>query len=174
MDRKSLWAVTLIILFWSPLWAFSQVSTASLQGTVADQSEASIPGVEVTVTNVDTGSDRTVITDDAGRYRAPQLAIGNYEVKAELVGFRSVVRSGINLTVGQQAVVHITLEVGEISEVVVVTGLASLVNTTSSEISGLVDSKTMRDLPLNGRNYVSLALLQPGVSFSGRLAPPGQ
>ena len=173
MDSKSLWAVTLIILFWSPLWAFSQVSSASLQGTVTDQSEASIPGVEVTVTNVDTGSDRTVITDDAGRYRAPQLAIGNYEVKAELIGFRTAVRSGINLTVGQQAVVDITLEIGEISEVVEVTGLASLVNTTSSEISGLVDSKTMRDLPLNGRNYVSLALLQTGVTFSGRLAPSG-
>lgn len=147
----------------SPASAFAQVTTATISGTVKDETGGVLPGVTLTVKHLDTEIGRTLVTDEGGRYRVPQLALGNYEVQAELPGFRTGVRSGITLAVGQEAVVNFTLNVGEITEKVVVTGEAPLVETTSSAISGLVDDKKIRDLPLNGRSFEQLALLQTGV-----------
>lgn len=152
-----------------PLLAFAQVSTATLQGTVKDQTGALIPGVTIAVVHKDTGTSRNALTDDAGRYVVPQLPIGAYEVRGELKGFQTSVRSGITLTVGLQAVVDLVLKVGDVQQEVVVTGEAAPVDTTSSGVSALVDSKTMRELPLNGRNFVQLAQLQVGVSGSQRI-----
>lgn len=142
----------------------AQVTTATISGTVSDSSGAVIPGAKITIRNVDTGISRTVMSDTGGRFSAPQLPIGNYETRVEAAGFQTVIRSGLELTVGREAVVNITVPVGTVSEQVTVTGDAPLVQTTSTEISSLVNSKTIEDLPLNGRNYVQLITLQPGVT----------
>ena len=145
----------------SPLLA--QRGGGKIEGTVADSTGAVLPGVEVTITEVNTAQSRLAITGDAGRYSAAQLATGDYEIRAELAGFQAGVRQGIRLLIGQEAVVDFSLEIGSISEEVVVTGEAPLVNTTSSTLSSVINENQVHDLPLNSRNITQLALLTPGV-----------
>ena len=141
--------------------AWGQV-TASISGKVEDPSGASVPGATVTVKNVETGATRTVATDAAGNYRALSLAVGGYEVRAEKPGFKTAVRSGISLVVGQEAVVGLKLEVGEVVEEVSVSAEAPLVNTTTATVSGLVGERQVKDLPLNGRSFDNLIVLNAG------------
>ena len=141
--------------------------SATISGTVTDDTGGILPGVSVIVTHLDTARAREVVTDDEGRYRASNLALGNYQVEAGLTGFQTTIRSGITLTVGQQADIDLALSVGAITERVVVTGDAPLVDTQSSTVTSLVDDRTIRDLPLNGRDFSQLATLQVGV-----YAPP--
>jgi hypothetical protein len=145
----------------------AQVTTGTISGVVQDPSGAAIAGAAVTVRNLDTGTARSVISDAGGRYTAPDLSLGNYEVQAQQSGFQTEIRSGITLTVGREAVVNLSLRVGQISEKILVTGEAALVESTTSAMSSLVDQRTIRDLPLNGRSYDQLALLQPGVVSMG-------
>src|SRR5262252_9298826 len=145
----------------------AQVTTATIAGVVQDSSGAVIPGVSVTVKNLDTATARTVMTDEGGRYTVPELTLGNYEVEAQLPGFQTEVRSGITLTVGRAAVVNFALKVGQLSDKVTITEEAPLVESTTSAMSSLVDARTIRDLPLNGRSWDNLALLQPGVVSVG-------
>ena len=156
---------TCIFLMLAP-YGFAQMTTATLLGTVQDETGGVLPGASVTVVNLDTGITRTVLTDDEGRYRAASLSLGNYEVRAELVGFNTAVRTGIRLTVGREAIVDLTMRVGEVTEEVIVTGDAPLVDTKSATLSALVDEKKILDLPLNGRSVSSLSLLQTGVTFA--------
>ncbi len=153
---------SVLLLFSSQILA--QVTTATIVGTVRDETGAMLPGVTIAVKNLDTGVMRTLITDDVGRYRVPALQPGGYELRAGLAGFQVRVRRGITLAVGQEAVVDMVLKVGELTEEVVVIGEAPLVDTTSSTITGLVDDRQICDLPLNGRSFTQLALLQAGVS----------
>ena len=146
----------------SPI-VLAQATTATVSGIVEDATGGILPGASVTVRNLDTGITRTALTDDEGRYYAPNLTLGNYEVQAELEGFKTEVRTGIRLTVGRDAIVDFTLDVGEITERVEVRGEAPLVETTKSVVAGLVDEKTITELPLNGRSFDQLALLHPGV-----------
>ncbi len=155
-------AIAVLFLAFSPA-AVAQVITGSITGTVSDETGAVLPGVEVTVQNQDTGVSRTTISDDQGAYRAISLSLGPYEVRAELAGFQTIIRSGITLTVGREAVVDLTLRVGAITEQVFVTGEAPLVETTRATVADLVDEKKIRDLPLNGRDFIQLAILQAGV-----------
>src|SRR6058998_1877994 len=90
--------------------AFAQITTGTISGTVTDSTGAVVPGVNVTLKSVEKGITRTVRTDEGGRYRAPELALGSYEISVEAGGFESVVRSGITLTVGREAVVDFTLD----------------------------------------------------------------
>lgn len=120
----------------------AQVTTGTISGTVSDSTGAVIPGANVAIRNIDTGISRTVSTDAAGRYTAPQLGLGNYEVTAEAPGFQSVVRSGITLTVGREATVNFTLQVRAVAERITVTGEAPLVNATSATVGSLVDQGT--------------------------------
>jgi outer membrane receptor protein involved in Fe transport len=147
------------------LWAQS----GTILGTVQDESQAVLPGVSVTATNTETNQSQTTITDDEGRFRLPLLPLGLYEVRAELTGFTTGIRRPITLTVGREAVVDFSLTVGQISEEVVVSGEAPLVETTSAITAGLVDDKKIRDLPLNGRDFAQLALLQEGVVTSTKI-----
>lgn len=142
--------------------AFGQ-TVATILGVARDETGAVLPGVSIQVKAVETGSVRTIITDEAGRYRVPQLSVGAYEVQAELPSFQTSVRSGINLSLGREAVVDFVLRVGERSETVEVSGEAPLVETTNASLGALVDEVKIRELPINGRDYASLALLQPGV-----------
>ena len=120
-------------------------------------------GVAVTVKDLETGATRTLVSDDTGSFRALSLPIGPYEVKAEKAGFKTQVRSGINLAVGQDAVVNLHLDVGDLAQVVNVSESVPLVNTTTSSVSGLVGEREVKDLPLNGRSFDDLMTLNPGV-----------
>ncbi|MBI4445322.1 MAG: TonB-dependent receptor [Acidobacteria bacterium] len=143
-------------------FAMAQLPTGTISGVIRDASGGVLPGVTIALTNVETGQSRTVLTDDSGNYKAVALAVGRYELKAEMTGFKTVVRH-IGLAVGQEAVVDFELPVGEVSEEVQVTGEAPLVNTTSSSLGGLVSDQKVADLPLNGRNFIDLAFLQPAI-----------
>lgn len=156
-------AVVTVMLVRQCLWA--QVTTGAILGTVTDSTGAAMPGVTLTIKNVDTGISRTVTTDATGRYQARQLPVGTYEVTAEASGFQTLTRRGITLTLGREAVVDLALQVGGVTEQVEVTGEAPLIETTSSSVSGLVSEAQMRDLPLNARSYEQLAFLQPNVYY---------
>src|ERR1700680_4434904 len=159
--------VLLISLILGACLVSAQVTTGTISGIVQDPSGAAIAGAEVTIKNVDTGTTRTLTSDPSGRYTAPDLPLGNYEVQAQHSGFQTEIRSGITLTVGREAVVNLSLRVGQLSDKVVVTGEAPLVESTTPAFSSLVDERTIRDLPLNGRSYDQLALFQPGVVTMG-------
>ena len=143
--------------------AMGQSTTATILGTIRDQTGAVLPGVSVQVINQETGRIRNTVTDARGRYRVPALELGSYTVQSSISGFRTLSRSGIVLTVGSEAVVDLAMEVGQVAESVTVTGEAPLVETTNAQVSGLVGERQIRDLPLNGRSYDQLAFLQPGV-----------
>ena len=154
----------LLVLFISFLAARASAQTAAtISGTVEDSGRSVLPGVTVTVRNAETSLVRTVATGPEGRYVIPGLPPGVYDLRAELASFKPHVRPGLRLTIAQAVVVNITLEVGGLSETVTVTGDTPLVNTSSAELSYLVGADTIDALPLNGRNYTDLALLQPGV-----------
>jgi outer membrane receptor protein involved in Fe transport len=144
------------------VWA--QTVGAGLQGTVSDPSGAVIAGAAVQITNVGTGAVRTLSTDQSGRWREPVLPPGDYEIRVSATGFQTSIRQGIHLGVGQDAVLDLRLEVGANTTEVRVDAQAATVNLVSGAVSGLVDQKQMRDLPLNGRSFQQLALLQPGVN----------
>src|SRR5262249_33648610 len=111
-----------------------------------------------------TGLTRTAVGAEDGSYRFSALPVGPYEVRAEQPGFQTQVRSGLTLTVSQEAVVNFTLQVGAIEQTVAVTAEAPLVNTTSGALGGLVEERRVAELPLNGRNFIDLTLLQPGIT----------
>ena len=142
--------------------AWSQIS-ASLSGTVTDQSGAAVSGASITVRDLDTGLSRTTITNQAGRYQVSALPVGQYEVRARKDDFAEAIRSGIRLVVEQDAVADLSLRVGAVNEEVKVTGDAAVVNVTTQDISGLVGEQQIRDLPLNGRSYDLLLTLNPGI-----------
>src|SRR3989454_7450938 len=137
---------------------------ASVQGTISDATGAVLPGASVNVKNSGTGSSVELVTDERGRYLAPVLQPGEYEIQASLPGFQTVSRRGIRLAVGQNAVVDIKLEVGQVTNQIEVVADANPINLTSAALSGLVNDKQIRDLPLNGRSFQQLALLQTGVN----------
>ena len=142
--------------------AFAQVS-ATLSGIVTDPSDAAVVGAAVTAKEVDTGITRATTTNDAGRYDLFELPVGLYEIRVKKQGFSEEVRTGIQLVVGQEAVVNLALRLGHIEEQVKVKENAPIVSTTTSDISGLVGEQQVRDLPLNGRSYDLLLELNPGV-----------
>jgi hypothetical protein len=137
-------------------------TTASISGKVEDPAGAPVSGAMVTVTSVETGATRSATTDEAGNYKILSLHLGAQEVKAEKPGFKPVVRTGVDLIVGQEAVVNLHLEVGELAQSLTVTEEAPVVNTTTSPVSGVVGSGEVKDLPLNGRGWDNLITLNPG------------
>ncbi len=141
----------------------AQVVGATLSGTVMDSAGAAIPNAQVSVKNVATGTTREVTTDSAGFYTVPNLIPGNYEVSYSAKGFKTNVSTGVILTVGAQQVLNSSMTVGEVSQRVVVTGEAPIVELASSAITGEVSASTVRELPLNGRSWTDLAALSPGV-----------
>ena len=127
--------------------------SSTILGTVQDETDAVLPGVSVTATNLETNQSRTVINDDEGRYRVSQLSSGSYEVQAELSGFSTGVRRPISIALDSQAVVNFSLSIGQITERVVVTGEAALVETTSAVTSGLVDARQIRCPSMGGISF---------------------
>ena len=155
-------AILFILLICASL-AVAQLDTGTISGTVRDQSGGAVPGVAIAIRNVATGITRSLVTNAAGRYEAAALPVGSYEVRASLAGFQTLVRSGITLTVGRNAVVDLALQVGEVAQSITVAGEASFVETTTATVSNLVNEKRVMDIPLNNRDLTQLAFLQPGV-----------
>ncbi len=149
----------LLALAASPAWA--QV-TAAISGQVKDATGGVVVAATITVKNLETGAARAVTTDADGNYRVLSLPLGAQEVRAEKTGFRTAVRTGINLEVGQEAVVDLRLEVGEIAQAVTVLEQAPVVNTTTASVSGVVGEREVKELPLNGRSFDNLIALNPG------------
>ena len=145
--------------------------TASISGKVEDATGAAVGGATVTFKNVETGATRVINTGESGAFRALSLPVGRMEVKAEKTGFKSAVRTGINLEVGQEAVVSLQLEVGEFAQQVIVSAEAPVVNTTTSSVSGVVGEREVKDLPLNGRSFDNLITLNPGAISYGLKSP---
>lgn len=143
----------------------AQTTTATVSGIVRDEKGAVLPGVKVMAENIDTGISYSGITDLEGRYRISYLPPATYDLRTNLTGFRTAAHPSLKLTIGQEINLDFSLQVGAIAEAIVIQGDTPLLDKTKPELGGLVDSKKVRDLPLNGRSYEQLALLQPGVVF---------
>jgi hypothetical protein len=143
---------------------YSQVTGATLAGVVTDPSGSVIAGAQVSATNTATGISKEATTDSAGLYTLPNLQAGNYEVKVTAAGFATAVQPNLSLAVGAQQSLNIAMKVGETSQTVQVTEAAPQIDLTSSTLTGQVESQTVLDLPLNGRDWTSLATLHPGVN----------
>src|SRR5712672_2663140 len=155
------------LLFFSSLnagIAYAQVSGATLSGTVTDSSNSVVPNASVAALDVNKGVARTVTTDADGFYTVPNLVPGNYKVTVTSQGFQTYVHSGIELTVGEKQVLNVSMTVGQISQQVQVTSEAPVVELQSSAIGATLTSQTATELPLNGRDWTSLAALQPSVA----------
>src|SRR5213594_3041214 len=153
-----------VLIALSTCLSFAQTSTATILGVVRDASGALIPGVSISVKHTESGLTRTAISSERGGYSVPLLPVGAYEITTTMPGFKQAVRTGINLVVGQEAVVDLTLEVGANAETVTVSEEAPLVNTTTSSTSGVITEQQVKELPLNGRSFDQLITLNVGVS----------
>jgi hypothetical protein len=136
---------------------------ASLSGQVTDVTGAVIPGAAVRVTNLETGSARSLVTDEAGRFSAASLPVGRYEVTAIKQGFRAYTKTGVTLAVGQREEIELALQIGDVHQTVEVAAVSLAVAVTTEDISGLVGERQVKDLPLNGRSYDQLLTLNPGI-----------
>ena len=167
MRKKLMCGIRLgmVVLFLSSLGE-AQTATARIAGTVMDESGAVLPGAQVAIKNAETGIQRMLTTDARGRYTAPQLPPGPYAVTVTMTGFDTLVRSGITLALGQEMELSLSMRVGAVTEQVTVMGEAPIVDTTSSSVAGLVEAKRIVELPLNGRDFTQLALVQPGIFLS--------
>lgn len=143
----------------APAWG--QVS-GSISGRVEDASGGPISGAAVTVKSLETGASRTAATNAEGNYRVLSLPLGAQQVKAEKPGFKAALRTGIDLRIGQEAVVNFRLEVGDLAQRVTVSERAPVVNTTTASVAGVVGARAVKDLPLNGRSFDNLIALNPG------------
>ena len=159
--------VSLVGLFLCASLAHAQAVAGNISGTVTDASGAAIVGAQVVVTNTGTGVALTTTSNEQGRYNAPDLVVGTYQVQATKSGFQTVVQANITLTVGSQLVVNLSLPVGRVQETVTVESAVSQVETQSTAISSLVSSEQMTELPLNGRNFEQLLNLAPGITPAG-------
>src|SRR5437870_1729702 len=157
-----IWILVLCLIAPAPLDA--QVAGATLSGTITDGQGGVVPGAAVSVMNTATGVTASTKTNEVGAYSVPNLNAGDYQVAATATGVTTAFGK-LTLTVGQKQELNLALMVGTLSEAVEVTSAAPLVELASSTISGNVSATTLRELPLNGRDWASLATLQPGVAF---------
>src|ERR1700731_333885 len=156
--------VTLFFSLMAGVVAHAQVTGATLSGTVSDPTGGVVANATVSAVNSATATNREVMTDSAGLYTIPNLVPGVYEIKVTATGFSTAVQGGLALAVGQQLQLNFGLKVGQTTTNVEVTGAAPQIDLTSSAVSGQVESETVRELPLNGRDWTSLAVLQPGIA----------
>ena len=153
----------LISLCACPLAASAQQETATITGSVKDQTGAIVPKATVTVTNTQTNISVKTEADEAGFYIIPSLRPGEYSVTAESSGFQKIIRTGVTLQVAQVARIDLTLQAGALTETVEVVAATPLLDTQTSSRGLVIDEKKIVELPLNGRDYNQLALLSPGV-----------
>ena len=160
-------AFAVFLLLVAPTVAGAQTIGATLLGTVMDEQGAVLPGVTITVTNTETGWNRVIVTNERGSYRAAALPPGKYEMKVEIAGFNREVRSGMTVTIGQEATINFTLKVSSVQETVTVTGEVPLVETTKTTMGTTINRNQLDNLPIPGRDFSQLAQLTPGVTGVG-------
>jgi hypothetical protein len=158
--------VALLLTALSPGTVFAQATTGSISGTIADQSGAILPGVHVVVIHPDTGVERTQTSDERGRYRVLNLAPGAYLVVAELPGFAKAVHESIVVAIGRDLIVDVQMSVSGLAESISVVGETASVDLGVATAGGVVTTRQIGELPLNGRSFMQLATLQPGVVVS--------
>jgi len=141
----------------------AQTTAGRILGSISDQTGAAVVGAQVTITDVQHGTSRSLVTTQTGDYVAPDLPAGSYKVRAEAKGFKTIERVNIELEVGKDARIDLVLSPGLVSETLVIEEDAPLVDATSSTLGGTLSNKEINDLPLNGRNYENLLQLRPGV-----------
>ena len=156
--------LTILLHAMWPSSANAQAVGATLSGVVADSTGAAVPNAKISIRNGATDDVRDATSNQDGLYSAPNLLPGTYEVNVSAQGFSAVVQKGISLTVGAQQALNFTLKPGQVTQSVEVTDILPSVQSNSSSISATVDSTTVRELPLNGRDWTSLATLEPGVA----------
>jgi hypothetical protein len=162
---KYIFSALLSLSLTAPAFAQSQGANGAIEGTISDSSGGVLPGVTVTVTNVDTGAERSVVTNEKGIYRAPLLPLGKYRVVAELQGFKKFEQKDTQLSVGQTAVVNATLSVGTVSETITVSGSdIPALDVARIDIGHTMSELEVHNLPLVARNPYNFALVQPGVT----------
>jgi hypothetical protein len=154
----------LVLMLAVPFAVYAQDITAAVRGTVTDEQGAAIVGAEVTVTSPDTGFSRTATTGSDGVYNFPDLPLGAYKIRATHAGFKVGEQTGIVLHVADSRVVSFVLKIGTVSEQVTVEANSIQVETTSGDLSGLIEGQQVTQLPLNGRNFMQLVTLVPGVA----------
>ena len=154
-------AVTAMLLH--PRASGAQTTTATLQGVVRDASGAMLPGVTVTLRDQNTGFVRTTVTDHSGAYFLTYVPAGTYALTLELAGFRTVRREGLRFEIGQEATIDVALEVAPVAETVTVREEAPLVEPTKSTVDKVISREQIDELPINGREAATLAMLAPGV-----------
>src|SRR5512135_800017 len=165
---KKISVLALIGILFGCLSAFAQ-DTAQIVGTVTDSTGAVIPSAKITVTEPSKGIHRDLTSNAAGQFVAAALPIGTYSVSAEAPGFQKLEQTGISLQTGQYQRVDVVLKVGQVTQEVTVTSNAPVVQTETAAISGVVTGTQVQNLNLNGRNFVTLALLVPGAVPAGGL-----
>src|SRR5688572_15510853 len=172
--RRGWSGVCLAVAAWlmaSPA-AAAQIGAGALTGTVVDQAGATVPGATVTFTEIGTNLSRTTVTSDDGTYRIAGLQPGSYAVRVALDGFRPLVRDGIGLATGETVRLDLQLELGSVAEVITVTADAPLLRSETSGLGQVIDNRQIVDLPLNGRSFITLATLAPGVAVPPPPAAP--
>jgi hypothetical protein len=152
----------LLVLF--TVTSLSAQTLAEITGQVFDSSGAAVAGAGLTITNTGTNATRSVVTNSSGVYTAPALVPGTYSIRAEMSGFRPVVRSAVELHVQQTARIDFTLELGQVSEGIQVTGGAPLLNTENATVNTVIENRRIVELPSNGRNFLQLLSLCPNVT----------
>ncbi len=160
----SVFTVALLLSANTSGFAQSQALNGQIEGTVTDRNGAVIPNAAITIVNVETGTSRSVMTDDSGVYRAPLLPLGTYRVTAEAPNFKKLVREGITLTTGQTATVALSMEAGQVSEVVTISGDAPIADPGKIDLGRVMNSVEVHNLPLVSRNPYNFALLQSNVT----------
>src|SRR5688500_19052914 len=151
--------------------AFAQ--EGSLLGSVADGTKAALPGVTITATMIDTGRVSTTVSDERGESRLRGLPAGRYRVQAELSGFSTIVIPDFELLVGQNRSLPFQMQVASVSETLTVTGESPLVDISSTQVAGNVDRRQMEELPLQGRNWMELAMQVKGITANAVDTTPG-
>ncbi len=178
--RRWTWVILVLCVLYlcpPPVRAQSQMSSADLKGVARDPAKALLAGATVTATHLATGVARSTTTNSTGDYRIPLLAPGEYEVRVEMRGFTTQIKRGVSLTVGQTAVVDFDLQLGQVAtQVEVISGETPVIKTERTQQADTVTEKPIRNLPINGRNFLSFALLTPGVveenpAFASNLLP---
>ncbi|PYV38943.1 MAG: TonB-dependent receptor, partial [Acidobacteria bacterium] len=170
MKRGGLPVLALISLLSTNVAAAQSKNTSEIRGTITDPSGAVVPGAKITVTSTGTGAVKETLANDRGEYRVVLLPPGTYDVRAENTGFVTQTRKGIAVTVGQTTVIDVQLAVGATTELVEVSGEAPLVETERSQQANTIDELAVRNLPINRRDYLTFALLAPGIADSKALA----
>jgi hypothetical protein len=160
----SFWLLVLLASMWV-LPCSAQIAATGLTGVVTDPSGAAVPDVAITLTNVSTGVSRRAVTNASGVYDLPDMSAGTYDLAVQKQGFSATTVKGIVLFVGQPANQNIELKVGQTSTTIEVKAETPLLNTSDATVGTEIESKVLTEIPLNGRNFLQLNLLSPGVTF---------